>query len=220
MEVEAYLADGTPVDERMEMEIRSTPKKLIGWTIQVEGMGIGVVEGIKKKLGKSTKHIIRFNRDDVRTVRLERHGNGKNPYCLVTPPGASVPRSSGSLFDETNSLEEGLLSAAGPEEGFDALNMPCARNPTGNRVHVPSYEARERIATVEANLEATKNTLQATIQDALVKSERLEAVNQKARVLRRRSLVFRESALLVQQQARMSGCPDTCRVVSKQHDVS
>jgi hypothetical protein len=71
------------------------PEALVGWRVFVDSMGEGLVVGIKRRLGRSTRHIICWSDDD------------QLPATIAAP----VPRRSSSLRSGSSEFRSEASSA-------------------------------------------------------------------------------------------------------------
>merc|ERR1712187_143883 len=47
------------------------PEALVGWRVHIHSMGEGLIVGIKRRLGRSTQHIISWTKDGTPTVHQQ-----------------------------------------------------------------------------------------------------------------------------------------------------
>jgi hypothetical protein len=63
---------------------RANPSALIGWKISIKGYGIGVVVGIKKRLGLSTLFKVKLENGNIEMLSLQRAaGKGAIPFTPI-----------------------------------------------------------------------------------------------------------------------------------------
>jgi hypothetical protein len=246
--------DSSPLLSDREAAIRSDPKMLVGWVINIEGIGIAEVVRTKKKLGGTTKHIVRLpgQQSKMIIVELERHNNGKKKFELVRtaqdmgptlvatnclPPMRNKGKGKGKdkqraqphvgMHQQTNSgaLQYNddrnlLLGGRGrKDDDEEEKNEEDELEQTPYVPHNIGYGDRNIYQQALNETEKAKDAMHGVIQEKLKGQAKTAALIQKAETMRRRSLVFREAAVLARKRQRLKGCSGPCRAIQQQHDV-
>jgi hypothetical protein len=250
--------DDSPLLSDREASIRSDPKLLVGWVIRIDGIGVAEVVRTKKKLGGTTKHVVRLPGQAAKeiVVELERHNNGKKKFELVR-----APQDMGPTLVATNCLPpirtKGKGKGKQPQRPAQNVGLrqqtdtgtqqhhdnhrgvnPITNGGHEDREEEEEYEEEKKeeeiyvphnigYANREGNVyqnairetETAKDTMHGVIQEKLKGQAKTAALIHKAETMRRRSLVFREAAVLARKRQRLQGCSGPCRAIQKQHDV-
>ena len=175
--------------------------QLVGWVIEVEGLGRCSVMRIAPKLpGATTCHVLMLPNGRQTKMALARHGNGKRPFQRLHRVGEEP---------------EGAAAAGGAVATATTLDQKAALLGPGGAVTPPL----RGIAKVERNLDAAKESLVAAIAQTVETQEDLAAVHSKSKKLKKAALKFRELGLLQNQRMRHESQSGVCRALTREHDV-
>ena len=187
-----------------------SPAQLVGWVLDVQGIGPCAVLRVAPKLpGATTHHLLQLPNGRQTKIALERHGNGRRPFRPLHRVGEEPGRAAAD-------------GGAGAGAAAATADRAALLEPRGGGLETPRPAGGGGdggIERVERNLGAAKASMAAAIAQAIETGEDLTTVHGKAKKLKKAALKFRELGLLQNRMMRHANQSGICRALTHKHDV-